>query len=226
MSNIYKRLVDRYGFSPAQKIIISLVKNVRVLEVGASSGYMTSEFKKNSCIVDVVEVDRHSALQAKKMADRVYLGSLEDENLKMQIRGNYDMIVCADVLEHLVDPEKALEFLKRRLKRDGQIIISLPNVACWEMRMKLLKGQFEYEDSGILDKTHLRFYTYNTFLDLLKKLKFKIIKIYPAESRIPLEITLKKIPVLGNIFLSLVKPIFMTKYPNLSMIHYVVQVSQ
>lgn len=223
MSAIYQRLVDIHGFSAAQKIIISLVKNSQVLEIGSSAGYMTAEFKKNDCQVDIVEIDKRAAKSAKKFASTVFQGSLEDEKLQQQIIKQYDIIVCADVLEHLVDTEGALKFLKKKLKKDGWILISVPNIACWEMRLKLLQGNFEYEESGLLDKTHLRFYTYNTFLELLTKLNFKIIRIYPAETRIPLEVSINKIPILGKLIIFLIKPIFTANFPNLSFNHYVVQ---
>ena len=58
MSSVYKRLVDTYGFTPVQKIIINLTKKGKVLEIGSSTGYMTAEFKKNGCRVDIVEVDK------------------------------------------------------------------------------------------------------------------------------------------------------------------------
>jgi 2-polyprenyl-3-methyl-5-hydroxy-6-metoxy-1,4-benzoquinol methylase len=72
----------------------------------------------------------------------------------------FNTIVCADVLEHLIFPEKVLHFLVRDfLKNDGQVIISLPNIAHFSTRLSLLLGKFEYRESGILDKTHLHLYT-------------------------------------------------------------------
>ncbi len=202
MSSVYKNLVKLHGFSPAQKIIINLVKDGEILEVGSSSGYMTEEFTKRGCTVDIIEVDKEAAKEAKEFSRRVFLGSIEDKELKQQVKSKYDFIICADVLEHLVDPEKTLLFLKNKLKTQGFVLISIPNIAYWGMRVGLLRGHFDYQESGLLDKTHLRFYTYNTFLKLLKKLEFKIEKIYPAEVSVPL---------------------FVKLFPNLLIYHYVVK---
>lgn len=223
MKSIYERLIKKHGFSPAQRIILSIVLGGEVLEIGSSSGYMTKEFVKKGCVVDIVESNENDAKKADKVAQHVFSGSIEDEEIQRQITGRYDTIVCADVLEHLVDPKKVLLFLKRKLKNLGQILISIPNIAFWDMRLELLKGRFEYKESGLLDKTHLRFYTYDSFLKLLRDTGFKIIKIYPAEGRIPFEYTLRKIPILGQLLLKLLKPKIMQSFPNLTYYHYVVQ---
>lgn len=226
MKSIYERLVEQYGFSPAQKIIIGLVTDGEVLEVGSSSGYMTKEFAKASCIVDVVEKEESFAQKAGKIARQVFVGSIEDKNLQQRLKKSYDFIVCADVLEHMVDPEKVLHFLKMRLKKRGFILISIPNIAFWNMRLELLGGKFDYQESGLLDRTHLRFYTYNSFLALLKKVGLKIVKIYPAEGRIPLEYSLRKIPLLGKMLIALFKPKLMEVFPNLTIHHYVVKATK
>lgn len=214
MSSLYQDLVKQHGFSPAQKIIISQVLQGEVLEIGSSSGYMTKEFKKRGSIIDVVEVDNKDIMEAKKFARNVFLGSIEDNKLRQKIKGKYDFIICADVLEHLFDPEAALLFLKSKIKKEGVILISIPNIAYWAMRIQLLKGRFDYTESGLLDKTHLRFYTYNSFLELLKKLEFKIEKIYPAEVSIPF----------GHILhINFLKLLFAKFFPNLSIYHYVVK---
>lgn len=223
MIPIYQHLVEKYGFSPAQKIILSLVDRGEVLEIGSSTGYMTKRFVKKGCAVDVVEMDEMAVGKVTKIARQTFIGSVEDEKLQQGIRIKYDFIVCADVLEHLVNPEKVLIFLQTRLKKMGQILISIPNVAFWNMRLELLKGRFEYQQSGLLDKTHLRFYTYHSFLKLLKICGFKILNIYPAEGKIPLEYTLRKIPFLGAALIELFKPMIMKAFPNLTYYHYVVK---
>lgn len=223
MKSVYQKLVEQHGFSPAQKIIVGLINMGNVLEVGSSSGYMTKVFTKNGCVVDIVEPDKSAAKLAGKISRFIYTGSIEDLEIQKQIRSDYDFIVCADVLEHLVDPEQVLIFLKKRLKKTGQIVISIPNVAFWDMRLELLKGRFEYQESGLLDKTHLRFYTYNTFLAMLKRAGFEVVKTIAAEGRIPLEHTIRRIPLIGGLFVGLFKSLLMSKLPNLTYYHYVVQ---
>lgn len=224
---IYQVLVEKHGFSPAQKIIIAMVpEKSLVLEVGSSSGYMTGEFQKKGCLVDVTEANSKAAQAAKKWARSTFVGSVEDQKVRDKIREVYDVIICADVLEHLVDPEVTLEFLKKKLKKGGFFLISLPNVAYWDMRLRLLfRGDFTYQESGLLDKTHLRFYTYYGFLDLLKRHKLKIDQVLPAEGRIPLEHSISKIPILGGVVLGLWKGTLMKRWPNLNFYHYVVKAS-
>lgn len=226
MKSIYQKLVTEKGFSPAQKKILSLVKEGEVLEIGASSGFMTREFVKTGSVVDVVEKDPIAAKMAGKSARSVFVGSIEDQALQQKINGQYndqyDVVICADVLEHLIDPEKVLLYLKTKIKKTGRIIISLPNIAFWDARVNLLKGRFDYQESGLMDKTHLRFYTYRGFQKILQDLGFKIINVYPTEGRIPLEYTLRKIPLLGSL-IQLFKPKIMTLFPNLTLYHYVIQ---
>ncbi|TSC85388.1 MAG: type 11 methyltransferase [Microgenomates group bacterium Gr01-1014_7] len=223
MKSIYQQLVEKHGLSPAQKIIISLVDSGKVLEIGSSSGYLTKEFVKKGCKVDVVEINKEDAKEAGKLATFTFVGSIEDENIQKILKEDYDFIICADVLEHLVDPEKVLGFFKRKLKKNGQILISIPNIAFWNSRIELLKGRFEYQQSGLFDKTHLRFYTYNSFLKLLQKIGFKIVAIFPAETKIPFEYSLKKIPLVGWILVRFIKPPIIKAFPNLTYYHYVIQ---
>ncbi len=223
MRTVYERLVRNYGFSPSQKKIIEMVSGGEVLEVGSSSGYMTEQFFRNGNVVDIVEINEAAARDAGKLAREVFTGSIEGKDVQSKIRSKYDFIVCADVLEHLVNPQKVLLFLKHRLKKDGVILISIPNVACWDMRISLMRGKFDYRESGLLDRTHLRFYTYKSFLKLLKNCGYKIGNIFYSETKIPLENTLSKIPLLGIIIAGFIKPTLVREYPNLTVIHYVVQ---
>lgn len=88
------------------------------------------------------------------------------------------MIICGDVLEHLRDPLKALRFLTSYLSERGFFLISVPNIAFISIRLSLLLGKFDYNpDGGILDETHLRFFTRKSLVDLLKRAGLKIIFI-------------------------------------------------
>ena len=79
----------------------------------------------------------------------------------------FDWIMAADVLEHSAEPQAALRFYRRFLKPDGKLIVSLPNVAVWDNRFRLLFGRFDYRASGVLDRTHLRFFTFRTARELI-----------------------------------------------------------
>src|SRR5205823_7166679 len=85
------------------------------------------------------------------------------------LEGGFDAIVCADVLEHLRDPAAALAAVRHALAPDGEVVISIPNVAHLWVRLSLLAGRFDYAERGILDRTHLRFFTRRTLLALLAR---------------------------------------------------------
>lgn len=225
MSNIYKKNVEQFGFSNAHRIIIAQIESGKsVLEVGSSSGYLTKVLKEKDTTVDIIEIEKEPFEQAKKIARNSYFGSIEDLSVQGKIKEKYDVIICADVLEHLVNPGEVLDFLKTKLKKDGVILISIPNVAYWGMRVHLMfSGDFSYHDSGLMDRTHLRFYSLNNFKDLLKKHGYIVEGIYPAEVRVPLENSLNKIPVLGKIVVNSMKIFFSKHFQNLSLYHYVVK---
>ena len=100
-----------------------------------------------------------------------------EAGLKLDFGKEFDWILLMDVLEHLRQPEEILQEARNYLKKGGRLIISVPNVAHWSVRFSLLFGLFCYAEKGILDKTHLRFYTLKTFKQLLQKNSFKILKI-------------------------------------------------
>jgi 2-polyprenyl-3-methyl-5-hydroxy-6-metoxy-1,4-benzoquinol methylase len=84
----------------------------------------------------------------------------------------FDWIMAADVLEHTPDPKTTLSFYGRFLKPDGRLIVSLPNVAVWDNRLRLLFGRFDYRSSGVMDGTHLRFFTFRTARELISAAGF------------------------------------------------------
>ena len=79
-----------------------------------------------------------------------------------EVLGTFDVVLFADALEHMAAPVDALETAQRLLRRDGRIVASIPNVAHWSVRLELLAGRFDYQPHGILDATHLRWFTEKT----------------------------------------------------------------
>ena len=96
------------------------------------------------------------------------------DGFELSARSEYDFIIFADVLEHLPEPSKVLRRCVASLKPDGKVIISVPNVANIVVRLSLLLGRFEYRDRGILDRTHLRFFTRKTLTRLLDESGFNL----------------------------------------------------
>jgi len=91
--------------------------------------------------------------------------------------GFFDIIICADVLEHLVRPDLVLMKFAKYLSKKGYVLASIPNIVNWYYRLKFLFGTFNYEESGILDKTHLRFFTLKTVKELFEASDYRIIRI-------------------------------------------------
>jgi len=157
----------------------------RVLDVGCDTGNLAAALKGRGLHAEGVEMDPAAAELAKARLDRVYVGSIVDEALLAELDGPYDIIVFADVLEHLARPDETLYRMKKLLSPGGVIIASLPNVANFRVRFRLLLGRFEYTEIGILDRTHLRFYTGKTGRGLFQASGYKVTGQLPAATHIP-----------------------------------------
>lgn len=159
-------------FSHARKEIATLLPSQcgRVLEIGCGSGATLGwlrQSRRTSHTVGV-EIAEAAANNAKANVDEVYCLDFEHIELPAQ-NADFDVILCLDVLEHMVNPWDAVDRLVcRYLKRGGVLIVSLPNVRHYSIVLPLLfKGRWDYEDAGLLDRTHLRFFTRDSALGLL-----------------------------------------------------------
>jgi len=223
---IYERLVKEHGFSEVQRRALKLIKkNSLILEIGCSSGFLTRFLRENlNCQIDAVEKDMEVAEKAKRFARRMIAGSIEDEGALRQITDQYDYILLLDVLEHLFNPEKVLKALRKNLKKDGKILASTPNIASWPSRKDLfLKGKFEYEESGLFDRTHIHFFTYKTFIKLFEEVGFTAISVYPEIIRLPFQLTLQKIPFVGTRLFSGFYTKMASLFPNLAYFHFLIE---
>ena len=129
----------------------------RLLDVGAADGLLSRLLTARGWKVTGLEADPVAAAAGAPHCERMIVADL-DAGLP-PLPGEFDAIVCADVLEHLRDPHGALVALRRALVPDGEVVVSIPNVAHLWMRLSLLAGRFDYAERGILDRTHLRFFT-------------------------------------------------------------------
>jgi 2-polyprenyl-3-methyl-5-hydroxy-6-metoxy-1,4-benzoquinol methylase len=96
---------------------------------------------------------------------------------------SFDVILAADVVEHLRDPARALGLLRRYLQPEGRAIVSVPNVAHLSVRIPLLFGQFRYGESGILDETHLHLFTFRTASELVESCRFHVESVFSGSNR-------------------------------------------
>lgn len=168
------------AYKGKRKEIISLIpRNKRkILDVGCSTGSVGEEIK-NTRTAEVCGVDcnPHSIMRARKKLDDVIVADLDHSSLReLYTNKRFDCIIFADILEHTKNPWKIVEDSIHILKKNGVVIVSLPNIRFYKTILNLLKGNWEYNERGLYDKTHLRFFTLKTMKSLLEK-EYDIISI-------------------------------------------------
>lgn len=153
-----------------------------MLELGPAKGYFSRQMAvERNCTIDAVELDAHMAEQARPFCRKLVLGDLSTLRLDEHfLAGSYQIIVVADVIEHIVNPRELLDQLKPLLASDGQMLLSVPNVAYAGLIVSLLAGKFEYREEGLLDRTHLRFFTRNSLGILLADAGFFTVEWVPV----------------------------------------------
>jgi SAM-dependent methyltransferase len=177
--NLYNKIRPDYFSNPRKDILPLLPQNTTtILEIGCGKGETLNWLKSiRFCRTIVgVELSPDVAKVAKEKIDFVIQGDIE--NIELPYPDEYfDLILCLDVLEHLRDPWSTIEKLTKFLKTGGILIASIPNVRHYKVIIPLiLFGQWNYVDSGILDKTHLRFFTKLSALQLVSSSGLKIEK--------------------------------------------------
>lgn len=144
----------------------------RVLEIGCGAGRFRTNFP-----ADVeywgVEPVAEAAWEAVGLT-RVLVGTLDEVAASLP-DGYFDLVVCNDVLEHMADPQKALATIRAKMAADGRLVGSLPNVrSVWVLLDLLFRRDWRYRESGVLDSTHLRFFTFKSARRLLTEGGFEI----------------------------------------------------
>ena len=170
-------------FSNIRKDLINLIdanaKDLKILEVGAAYGETLYYLKQNGIAAEAVGVDIFEDAknnQNYKPLDRFIFGDIEKIELP-EYNQYFDLILLPDVLEHLFEPKSVLQTLKKYLKEDGKIIVSMPNIRYYSALYKIVfKGDFKYEESGIFDYTHVRFYCRKNIQELLETAGYTILK--------------------------------------------------
>ena len=195
MSAIYHRDFSQGLDGKYAKVMAHLTSKAKgsVLEIGCHTGYFSRVLLNNGFNVLGVERDETAARQARDAGVSVIEGDISDPDTIAKISAQFDVVLLMDVLEHLVDPCAVLQRLKPRLKAGGRVLITGPNVAYWAVRLKLLSGCWDYADTGILDRTHLHFYTAATWKQLAESAGYDVTSTESAEAMVPLEHILKRV---------------------------------
>jgi len=170
-------------FNNTRVDIINLVEkgSNRILEIGCGAGNTGKILKLQGKASEVVGVEKVSEIAeiAKAVLDKVVCGDVETAELSLS-KDYFDYVIASDVLEHLYDPWSLIDKLRIYLRKGGYIIASLPNIRNWKILKGLvLKGQWEYSHDGVLDDTHLRFFTKKSMIRLFQSKGFVVTSIVP-----------------------------------------------
>ena len=174
--HVYLRSITP-GERTSLSVLAGLVEEgAKVLDLGCGSGALGQHLSSTrGCTVDGVTLSEAEAAHARPYYRRVVVDNLESCDLITTFAGNlYDFIVCADVLEHLSHPEHILGACRELLSAHGQLLFSVPNAGYCGLVADLLHGEFRYRDEGLLDRTHLRFFTRRSLTRLMHQQQWSI----------------------------------------------------
>jgi O-antigen biosynthesis protein len=176
MAHGYEANVNLENENSSHTLIVELVGyDKNVLDVGCSTGYLAEVLVQRGCRVTGIEIDPKAARRAEEHCERVIVGDVESLDLGKELdESSFDVIIFGDVLEHLKDPLQALRRLKSSLGPRGYVVASIPNIAHGSVRLALMQGKFRYHSVGLLDNTHLRFFTRESLEQLFKDAGFLI----------------------------------------------------
>jgi 2-polyprenyl-3-methyl-5-hydroxy-6-metoxy-1,4-benzoquinol methylase len=149
----------------------------RVLDLGCAGGHLASELRKRGHHVTGIDMVEHDGVR-----DRVdeFVAANLDQGIAGQVTGEYDVVIAADVLEHVRRPDLVLADARTLLARDGVLLACVPNFGHWYPRARVASGTFAYERRGILDAGHVRFFTRRTFTKLARENGYAIARMRPT----------------------------------------------
>nr|WP_188388551.1 class I SAM-dependent methyltransferase [Priestia taiwanensis] len=167
-SSLYKEKGDSY-YEGANPHLLNRIKEgwKEVLDIGCSKGGLGAAIKEKGIRVSGIEAFEDVASVAKLKLDDVIVGNIETMELPYKAE-QFDCIIFGDVLEHLFDPWAVVEKVRPYIKPGGMILTSIPNVAHISVVKSLLNGDWTYEEMGLMDKTHIRFFTYKEIIHLFE----------------------------------------------------------
>lgn len=170
-------------FGRARHDVVNLLTtgpNDAVIELGCSAGGTGREVLEAGKAGRYVglEMSEEAAFIAAQTLSEVHVGDVQDMDLS-PFAGQFDALVASEVMEHLIDPWAVLKRLATCLKPGGQVVISVPNVAHWHVIRQLLLGRFRYQPCGVMDRTHLRWFTPEGLQDLLESANIEFVSLQP-----------------------------------------------
>lgn len=184
------KLSDYYSRQRNWPALFQIKYGGRFLDIGCGKGRLGAFLMQRfAAKVTGIEIFPEYAAEASKCLDEVLCGNIEELDLAA-FANQFDYIIFSDSLEHLLDPESALMKAKTLLRSDGALLLSIPNVRNFRVTLPLvLLGRFEYQDEGLLDRTHLRFFTRSSITNLLQHCGFEVESVkfdLPTNSKVGL----------------------------------------
>lgn len=182
-THVYRREIDTAQRSSLSVLAALVAPGSHVLDLGTGGGALGRHLHESKgCRVDGVTLSAAERDEALSAYDRLEVLDLEDPAWAERFADRqYDVVICADVLEHLREPEQVLRACRRLLRPDGWLLVSIPNVAYAGMIVELMHGEWRYGREGLLDRTHLRFYTRRSFTRLLEGEGWRVERVEPIE---------------------------------------------
>jgi glycosyltransferase involved in cell wall biosynthesis len=172
---------EPYSFKPSPNsshaILLEMVDDAvpkRILDVGCGPGWVAHELRRRGHYV--VGLDGVAYDGVRDHVDEFYQADLED-GLPPEVGGEFDLVVAGDIIEHVRRPDRLMDQLAARLANDGEMLASVPNFAHWYPRGRVAAGLFDYDQRGILDRTHLRHFTRRSFRRLVKESSLELVEL-------------------------------------------------
>ncbi len=163
--------------------LIGDVSGKKILDIGCASGDLGQQIKrKGSCEVTGIDISRKSVKEARKVLDNAMVVDLSQGRLPFK-KGQFDIVIFSEVVEHLFNPGVILKEINRILKAGSVLVVTTPNILYWAHRLSFLRGEFKYQKEGPFDEAHIHFFTFNTLLNLVEDSGFKLVKmnnLYPG----------------------------------------------
>jgi GT2 family glycosyltransferase/2-polyprenyl-3-methyl-5-hydroxy-6-metoxy-1,4-benzoquinol methylase len=176
-TNVESECGAYYKFERPEVLALIPIEAKRILDVGCAAGWLSEAIKqRQECTVYGIEPNPLAARRASKKMDKVWNAEVKDI-VDVLEPAFFDCIVVADILEHLNDPWLVLNQLKEKLVAGGKVIASIPNICNWNIVEDLIKGYWQYRSEGILDRTHLRFFTRRSIPELFWNAGLKMVEL-------------------------------------------------
>ena len=159
-----------------------------IIEIGSGSGVLAKAIKHRSPATHYigVELDPEYSILSSRYCDLVLTDNIETPSKELRnFIQTTSAIVFSDVLEHLYNPWQTLKFLRSEISNECSIYASIPNIQHWSIIFGLISGNFDYADSGLLDRTHIRFFTKKTIISMFNDCGFEVKSISPRIFNFP-----------------------------------------